>query len=189
MLPNTYGLYRSAIILAYVQILLDFGAICFKFHDRINRWPISFQSTIPKSRKAISVSTHHDDLWSFAQLAISIPDRRKELTFDRTHDQRTDVYKSTKGSRLMSLIISYTFYTRSAVYKSVRRSWLMSLTISYTFTRASPHTKSKGLLIDAPYRFYYFQHAHWHVQKARGSWSTLHTNSTTFSTCITAYKK
>jgi hypothetical protein len=25
------------IILAYVQILLDFRAICFKFHDRINQ--------------------------------------------------------------------------------------------------------------------------------------------------------
>jgi hypothetical protein len=32
-----------------VQILLDFGAIHFKFHDRINQRPISFQSTIPET--------------------------------------------------------------------------------------------------------------------------------------------
>jgi hypothetical protein len=35
------------IILVYVQILLDFGTIRFKFHDQINQWPISFQSVIP----------------------------------------------------------------------------------------------------------------------------------------------
>jgi hypothetical protein len=37
------------IILSHVQILLDFRAICFKFHDRINRRPISFQSAIFKT--------------------------------------------------------------------------------------------------------------------------------------------
>jgi hypothetical protein len=37
------------IILAYVQILLDFGAIRFKFHDWINQRPISFQSVIPET--------------------------------------------------------------------------------------------------------------------------------------------
>jgi hypothetical protein len=35
------------IILAHVQILLDFGAIRFKFHDRINQRSINFQSAIP----------------------------------------------------------------------------------------------------------------------------------------------
>jgi hypothetical protein len=37
------------IILDYVQILLDFRAIRFKFHDRINQQPISFQSVIPRT--------------------------------------------------------------------------------------------------------------------------------------------
>jgi hypothetical protein len=36
-------------------------------------------------------------------------------------------------------------------------------------TRASSCTKSKGLLIDASYRFYYFQHTHRRVQKVRDS--------------------
>jgi hypothetical protein len=36
------------IILAYAQILLDFGAVRFKFHDRINQRPVSFQSAIPR---------------------------------------------------------------------------------------------------------------------------------------------
>jgi hypothetical protein len=36
------------IILAYVQILLDFWAIRFKFHDQINQQLIRFQSVIPE---------------------------------------------------------------------------------------------------------------------------------------------
>jgi hypothetical protein len=44
--------------------------------------------------------------------------------------------------------------------------------------------QSKGLLIDAPYNFYYFQPAHYRIQKARGSRSTLHTTSSTFHTCL-----
>jgi hypothetical protein len=43
-------------------------------------------------------------------------------------------------------------------------------------------SKSNGLPIDVPLCFYYFQHAHHCVQKARGSWSMLHTTSTTFHT-------
>jgi hypothetical protein len=50
-------------------------------------------------------------------------------------------------------------------------------------------SKSKGLMIDVPLCFYYFQHAHRRIQKVRGYWSTLHTAFTTFSTCIAAYKK
>jgi hypothetical protein len=34
------------VILTYVQILLDFEAIRFKFHDRVKQRLISFQSTI-----------------------------------------------------------------------------------------------------------------------------------------------
>jgi hypothetical protein len=40
---------NQQIILAYVQILLDFRAIRFKFHDRINQRPISFQSVISRT--------------------------------------------------------------------------------------------------------------------------------------------
>jgi hypothetical protein len=50
------------------------------------------------------------------------------------------------------------------------------------------HTNSKGLLIDVPLSFYYFQCTHRRVQKVRGSRSTLHTTSITFSTCIATYK-
>jgi hypothetical protein len=46
--------------------------------------------------------------------------------------------------------------------------------------RASPHIKSKGFPINVPLCFYYFQHKHHCVQKARGARSILHTSSTTF---------
>jgi hypothetical protein len=35
---------NQRIILAYVQILLDFGAVHFKFHDQINQRLVSIQS-------------------------------------------------------------------------------------------------------------------------------------------------
>jgi hypothetical protein len=79
----------------------------------------AFKARSPEPRKAISVCAHHDDLWSFAQLAISVPDWHKGLTSDRTHSQRTNAYKLARGS------------------------WLTSLTI-ILFTRIAPHTKSKG---------------------------------------------
>jgi hypothetical protein len=69
--------------------------------------------------KVISVYAHHDDLWSFAQLAISVPDQRKGLISDRTHSQQTNTYKLVRGF------------------------WLTSLT-TILFTRIAPCTKSKG---------------------------------------------
>jgi hypothetical protein len=64
-----------------------------------------------------------------------------------------------------------------------------SIQVLLLSARAVPRTKSKGLQIDDPYNFYYFQQAQHNVQKARGSRSTLHTTSITFSTRIAAYKK
>jgi hypothetical protein len=104
----------------------------------------AFRAWSPKPRKVISVYAHHDDLWSFAQLAISVPNRCNGLTSDRTHDQRTNTYKSARGS------------------------WLMFLTI-ILFTHIAPCTKSKGIPINAPHIFYYFQHALRRVQKTRSS--------------------
>jgi hypothetical protein len=104
----------------------------------------AFKARSSELREAISVYAHHDNLWSFAQLAISVPDRRKWLTSNFTHGQWTNAYKSA------------------------RSSWLMSLTI-ILFTRVAPRTKSKGLPINIPHIFYYFQHVLHRVQKARGS--------------------
>jgi hypothetical protein len=104
----------------------------------------AFKARSLKQRKTISVYAHHDDLWSFSQLAISVPDQRKGLTSDRTHDQRTNTYKSA------------------------RTFWLTSLTI-ILFTHVAPRIKSKGLPINAPHIFYYFQHVLNCIQKVRGS--------------------
>jgi hypothetical protein len=46
-----------------------------------------FKERSLKPRKAISVSAHHDDLQSFVQLAISVPDWHNELTFNLKHGQ------------------------------------------------------------------------------------------------------
>jgi hypothetical protein len=82
-----------------------------------------------------------------------------------------------------------TFYIHSVAYKKKwahnPRSIQLILLAACTLKR----TKSKGLLINALYSFYYFQHVYCHVQKARGSRSTLHAASITFSTHIAAYKK
>jgi hypothetical protein len=120
----------------------------------------TFKTWSPKLCKAISVSAYHDDLWSFAQIAISVLDRRKGFTFDRTHSQRTNAYKSAKGFRWTSLTISY---TRSTTYKSVKGSWLTSLTISYTRSAV--------------------------YKSISASWLTSLINFYAFYTCITTYKK
>jgi hypothetical protein len=48
---------------------------------RSNNDRLAFKARFPEPRKAISIYAHHDDLWSFAQLAISVPDRRKGAYF------------------------------------------------------------------------------------------------------------
>jgi hypothetical protein len=50
------------------------------------------------------------------------------------------------------------------------------------FTRVAPHIKSKGLPINAPHIFYYFQPCFVAYKKQGGSQSMLHTSSITFST-------
>jgi hypothetical protein len=80
----------------------------------------------------MSVSAHYDNLWSFAQIAISISNWCKGLTSNRTHGQWTNVYKNQGAPdwRPLSSLIH--------------------------FTRAMPRTKSKELLIDVPYHPLYF---------------------------------
>jgi hypothetical protein len=159
----------------------------------------------------ISVSTHHDDVRSFAQIAISILiDVRGLLLIART---RSVTYKSVRGSQLMSLTISYTFYTHNTpiqisqglpidvpylllyfymhitTYKQQGAPDRRSIQFLLLSVCASSRTKSKGLLIDASYNLYYFQHAQHRVQKTRDSRSMLHIASITFSTRIAAYKK
>jgi hypothetical protein len=56
----------------------------------------AFKARSPEPRKEISVYAHHDDIRSFTQLAISVSDRRNGLT--SVYDQRTNVYKSVRGS-------------------------------------------------------------------------------------------
>jgi hypothetical protein len=72
------------VILAYVQIFLDFGVIRFKFHDQINQRSISFHSVIPSTTQD---DKHYDDPRSFAQIEISVPGRCKGLTSDHMHGQ------------------------------------------------------------------------------------------------------
>jgi hypothetical protein len=114
----------------------------------------AFKVRSPKPRKAISIYTYHDDLWSFAQLAISVPNRCKRLTFDRTYSQRTNAYKLARGSWLTSLTII--LFTRVAPrIKSKGTPDQRSTHLLLLLARASPRTKSKGL-----YRYvlqiYYF---------------------------------
>jgi hypothetical protein len=107
------------VILSLHVNILDSRQSALSFMIRSNNDRSAFKARSPEPHKAISVYTHHDDLWSFSQLAISIPNRHEGLTFDRTHGQWTNAYKSARGS------------------------WLTSLTI-ILFTRIAPRTKSKG---------------------------------------------
>jgi hypothetical protein len=104
----------------------------------------AFKARSSELRNAISVYAHHDDLQSFSQLAISVPDRRKGLTSDRTHGQWTNAYKSDRGSWLTSLtIILFTrlaLRTKSKGAPDQRSTHLLLLS-----ALASPRTKNRGL--------------------------------------------
>jgi hypothetical protein len=75
------------VILSLHANILDFRQSALSFMIGSNIDQSTFKARSLKRRKAISVYVHHDDLRSFAKLAISIPDRRKGLTFDCTHSQ------------------------------------------------------------------------------------------------------
>jgi hypothetical protein len=127
-LPYAYDMFWSAshirLTCKYIWILGQ-SALSSTFGSDNDR--LTFKAWPLESRKAMSISMHQDDLRGCTQLAISIPDWRKGLTSDRTHDQQTNAYKKARGSWLMSLNIYLMF-----------------------FIRIVPHTKSKGLLIDVP---------------------------------------
>jgi hypothetical protein len=116
------------IILSLHANILDSRQSTLSFMIGSNSDRSAFKARSPEPRNAISVYAHHDDLRSFAQLEISVLDRRKGLTSDRTHDQRTNAYKSARGSR-------------STVAYSAK---------DYVFTYVAPHRKSKGLPIGGP---------------------------------------
>jgi hypothetical protein len=88
------------VILSLHTNILDSSqsALSFIIGSDIDRSAFKARSSEP--RKMISIYAHHNDLRSSAQLAISVLDRRKRLTSDRMHGQRTNAYKSVRGFRL-----------------------------------------------------------------------------------------
>jgi hypothetical protein len=68
----------------------------------------------------------------------------------------------------MSLTISYIFL-HVQHHVQISQGLSIDVSISYTFYMHNAAYKSKGLLIDALYNFYYFQHTHRHIQEARDS--------------------
>jgi hypothetical protein len=142
------------VILSLHAIILDSRQSALNFIIGSNSDRSAFKAWFPEPRNAISVYAHHDDMRDFAQLAISVHDQRKGLTADRMHGQRTNVYKSARGSWLTSLIII--LFTRVAPrIKSKGAPNQRSTHFLLLLARASPRIKSKGL-----YRYvlqiYYF---------------------------------
>jgi hypothetical protein len=85
---QTHTIYiDQRIILTYVQKLLDFGAMHFKFHDRINQRPINFQSAISKIAQGDNRFCASQRYVKFCPTSNKHPDRCKGLTSNRTHDQ------------------------------------------------------------------------------------------------------
>jgi hypothetical protein len=128
------------IILAYVQIFLYFGAIRFKFHDRINQRSISFQSTF--------LGTAQDDkhfcaLWWYAKLCLNRNKHPRSMqraylwSHTRSANQRVNINQGlpidvpfylilfthvalctkSKGIPIGMSFCPYTSYTRRVTYK------------------------------------------------------------------------
>jgi hypothetical protein len=79
----------------------------------------AFKVWSPKPRKAISVSTHHDDLWSFAQL----------ITRTVNEPMRTNQPVALDWRLLSSLIP----FTRTAPHTKAMDYWSAYLSTSITF--------------------------------------------------------
>jgi hypothetical protein len=132
------------VILSLHANILNFRQSGLSFMIESNNDRSAFKVRSPEPRKAISVYAYHDDMWSFAQLAISVPDWRKGLTSDRTYGQRTNAHKSVRGSWLTSLIIIL-FTCVEPHIKSKGASDQRSTHLLLLSACASPCTKSKGL--------------------------------------------
>jgi hypothetical protein len=75
------------VILSLHANILDFRQFALSFMIGSNNDRSAFKARSLEPRKVISVYAHHDNLQTFAQLAISVSDQRKGLTSDHMHDQ------------------------------------------------------------------------------------------------------
>jgi hypothetical protein len=116
------------VILILHANILDSSQSALSFMIGSNSDRSAFKARSLKPWKAISVYAHHDDLRSFAQLAISVPNQRKGLTSDRTYSLWTNAYKK----------------------QGAPDRWSLTQQELSIFTRVAPPTKSKGLPIDGP---------------------------------------
>jgi hypothetical protein len=129
---------------------------------------------VPHKRRDTVWYILHAPILALRAICFKFHDRLKQRSIDFQNvtpetvqnDKRFYAYRY---SVVLSPIISSTRSTQGADTRM--HAWPMRQRIS----------KSKGLLIDVLLCFY-FQHVHRHVQKVRGSRSTLQTTSTTFST-------
>jgi hypothetical protein len=149
------------IILAYVQILLDFRAIRFKFPDWINSRPISFQSAIPKT-------TQGDKRFRTSWWSVKLCPNRDKCPL------------SMQGAYFRSYAWSANQHVQISQWLpiDVHNSLLL-------FTCTWLRTNQTG----APDWHPYFLHTQCCIQKEMGSQSTLHTAYITCSMHIKAYKK
>jgi hypothetical protein len=187
-------------------------AIRFKYHDRLQQRPISFQSATPETaqndehfyvyRRSVVLipiigstrSMQGADTRMHTRLMCQRVSKNKGLPIDVSlcfyyFQHAHHRVQQARDSRLTYLFSSTTFNMCIAVYKKEgapdRRIYLLLLLSAC----ASPRTKSKGLSINVHICFYYFQYVHHHVQKVRCSQLTYLSSFITFSTRITTCKK
>jgi hypothetical protein len=144
MLPDAYGLYRSASHIKLTYKYLGFQSIRFKFHDRIKQRPISFQSVISRTAQG-------DNRLCASQWSMKF-------------------YPSSNNKRPRSTQVSYFWScTRSANQHVQISQWLLIDVPNHHifYMRSTAYKKERGFSIDTPHIFYYFQYALHRVQKAR----------------------
>jgi hypothetical protein len=143
-LPDAYNLYRPASHINLTCKYLRFQAIRFKFHDRIKRRLISFQS-------AILVTAQGDK-----RLCAS----RRSAKLCPTSNKRP---RSTQG-------VYFRSHIRSANQCiQISQGLLIDVPNHHTFYTCSTAYKKQGGSRSTLHIFYYFQHALRRVQKIRDS--------------------
>jgi hypothetical protein len=157
------------IMLAYVQILVDFGSIHFKFHDRINHRSISFKSTIPgtmqgkkrlcatwqsvklcpnsnkhsRSMRGVYFRSHARSAKQRIKISQGLPIDIPNHLLYFSHVQRH--VQKVRGSQSMLHTISITFSTCIVTYKKQGAPDRCSIQLLLLSSRASLCTKSKEI--------------------------------------------
>jgi hypothetical protein len=165
---------------------LALRAIRFKYHDQLQQCSIGFQSATPetmqnyecfctyqclvalgpitgstRSTKGVDTRTHRRPMCQRISKSKGLPTNVYLCFYYFQHIHRR--VQKARGSRSIYLFVYIIFSMGIVMYKKQGAPEQHTSLLLLLSACASPCTKNKGLTINVPFCFYYFQHTHRHV--------------------------